>query len=116
MTESPDKQWLKRVDWAVCREPYRTELNTIASHWIEGTISNGDLALELWDIWSKIKFVEAPTATLAGIPLTDVHSQLNILVEAMQSAALNSEISSEDRREVLENLRRRSGNDSGQHR
>lgn len=103
MDESGEKNWSKRINWAACREPYKTELEALSTLWVEGQLTHGELALELWDMWSKKKFVETPTKTLAGVPLPDVQTQMEILVDAMRNAAMYPTTTPEERRELLEN-------------
>lgn len=105
MEDSGEKNWSKRINWATCREPYKTELEAISTLWVEGQLTHGDLALELWDMWSKKKFVETATKTLAGVPLPDVQLQMEILVEAMRKATIYPTTTPEERRELLENSR-----------
>ena len=110
------KQWSQRISWAKCIEPYKTELDTIGSHWIEGQLSNGELALELWEQWSSTKFSEMPSSTLPGTPLPDVQAQIEILAEALLAAELYPKTTPEERRELLDNQLARFGKDSNLHR
>ncbi|MBC7818254.1 MAG: hypothetical protein IAG10_15315 [Planctomycetaceae bacterium] len=106
MAEGEDqKQWSKRYTWAKCREPYKTELDALASLWIEGTLSNEELALELWQFRDTLQASEAPSKTLAGTTLPDVHSDLEILVGAMISASLYPSTTEQERRALLEHSR-----------
>lgn len=113
MEEADGKKWRKRVIWADCREPYKTELEALASMWIDGGLSHGELAIELWEMWSKKKFVEKATKTLAGVPLPDVQGQMEILVEAMRMAAMYPTTTPEERRDLLENSRSLFGKEPG---
>lgn len=109
--EESNPRWSKRGNWAKCREPYKTEFDTLASHWIEGELSNEKLALELWEMAETLLFVEAPTkliGTQGSLP--DVHLELNIVVTAMLSANLypaNTPCTRDERLDLLEQARRR---------
>src|SRR4051812_23011604 len=106
MVESEDKQWSERITWATCREPYQSELNGLAALWVQNQLSNAELALELWIMWSKKKFAESGTKSQA-VPSSNaqVQEQIEILVEAMRMAATRESTTPEERREFLENSR-----------
>ena len=99
------KQWSRRYSWASCREPFKTEFDTLASLWIEGQLSNEVLALELWQLRDKLQFSEAPSKTLAGVPLPDVQSELETIVQAMLGATLYPSTTTEERRALLDHSR-----------
>ncbi len=105
------KQWSKRYSWASCREPFKTEFDTLASHWIEGQLTNEGLALELWQLRDKLQFSDGPSKTHSGVPLSDVQSDLDTIVNAMLGATLYPSTTREERRELLDHSRSvRSGN------
>lgn len=99
------KEWSRRYSWASCREPFKTELDTLASHWIEGHLSNESLALELWQLRDKLQFSEAPSRTLSGVPLFDVQSDLDTIVRAMLGATLYPSTTQEERHALLDHSR-----------
>jgi len=111
--EGDQKQWSRRYSWASCREPFQTEFNTLASHWIEGQLSNEGLALELWQLRDKLLFSEAPSKTVAGMPLPDVQSDLEIIVRAMIGATLYPSTIPEERRALLDHARGVQGDQHG---
>lgn len=113
--DSERKNWMKRHNWAKCREPFKTELDTIASQWIEGSLSNEQLALEMWQLWSKMRLVESPAGETA-VDLSDVRSQLGILAESLCTAALHPQLTPEERRNVLEHIRQIDGDGTDIHR
>lgn len=105
------KQWSKRYSWASCREPFKTEFDTLASHWIEGQLTNEGLALELWQLRDKLQFSEGPSKMHSGVPLSDVQSDLDTIVNAMLGATLYPSTTPEERRALLDHSRSvRSGN------
>ena len=117
MDESGGKQWGKRINWANCREPYKNELDTLASHWIEGAISNGELAIELWQMWSEVKFVTEPSEGLPKIDLSDVQKQMGTLAEAMLAInGLSPKTTPEERRRFLDRSREVDGEGNDHHR
>lgn len=100
--ESDGMQWSKRYQWATCRDLYRNELDTIGSHWIEGTISNEELAFEIVKLLSEVYWVRNVDPARPPVPLDDVVGDIRILSEAMLSAALQPESSPALRREFLD--------------
>ena len=105
MSGSDEKSWMKRYNWAICREPYKTELDTLASHWIEGQLSNEALALEILQIRQQAESVSESLNTLVGQKLDDVHKQVKILTDALLSAILDPELTPERRRAALDFMR-----------
>lgn len=83
MDGSTEKPWSKRYNWAACREPYKTELDALASQWIEGALSNEELAFEAVQMLSELEWVGQPGKTTPRICLDDVIGQVKILTEAM---------------------------------
>lgn len=105
MDESEQKQWSQRYSWADCREPYKTELDTLGSHWIEGALSNAELALEAVKLLSELDFVSNPGSGAETIRLDDVTKQVKILTEAMLSAELQPSSTPQERRQFLDSMR-----------
>lgn len=105
------KQWSVNVKWAKCREPYKTELDGVATLWIEGQISNEELALELWMMWSKKRFAETVTKSPAIDPKMNgpVQEQIEILVEAMRMALQMESATPDERHQLLELSRSHGG-------
>lgn len=83
MDEPVDKQWSKRYSWATCHEPYKTELDAIGSQWIEGALSNEELAFEAVQMLSEVEWIRQPDKTHKSIPMDDVIGQVRVLTEAM---------------------------------
>ncbi len=75
-----DKQWSKRYSWSQCSEPYKTQLDAIGSQWIEGALSNEELAFEAVQMLSEMDAVPGPRDDV-------IKSQLRILTEAMLGTA-----------------------------
>jgi hypothetical protein len=80
MDEPDEKKWSKRYSWAECGEPYKTELDTLGSHWIEGELSNGELAIEALEMLSVMDAAPCPRDHI-------YKAQLRILTEAMLGVA-----------------------------
>jgi hypothetical protein len=78
-----DNQWSRRYDWATCHEPYRTQLNAIGSQWIEGALSNEELAFEAVQMLSDLEWIAQPGKSHKKLPMDDVIGQVKILTEAM---------------------------------
>lgn len=97
-----NQKWSKRLSWAKCEEPYKNQLDAVASLWVEGAMSNHELAFETVRLLSEID----QTRQLAdGAPrphLDVVVSQVKILSEAMLTASLYPSTTEEDRRSALE--------------
>jgi hypothetical protein len=102
---SAEKRWSKRYNWAICREPYKTELDAIASQWIEGALSNEELAFEAVQMLSELEWVVQPGETTPKLCLNDVIAQVKILTEAMLSASEHPKQTSERRRQALDFMR-----------
>ncbi len=83
MDGAEGKRWRKRISWARCREPFKTELNTLATHWIEGALSHEELALELWKHFAKCQERAEHNQVNPMLDLTDVAVDLRILVNAI---------------------------------
>ncbi len=83
MDEPVEKHWSKRYNWATCREPYKTDLDAIGSQWIEGALSNEELAFEAVQMLSELEWVSQPAETHTKICMDDVIGQVKILAEAM---------------------------------
>lgn len=79
MDSPSDKPWSKRFNWAECREPYKTVLNTIASHWIEGSLTDQELSLEILKLIEELTFVSEPGKR----SLEDAFSQVKVLSQAV---------------------------------
>ena len=83
MDDSEQRNWQKRFQWAKCREPYKTQLDTLASHWLEGALSNEELALELWKFQvNRIGHEEDHEGT-GKLNLKDVDADIQILANAV---------------------------------
>ena len=95
---------MKRVDWARCREPYRTELNTIGSHWIEGALGDEALAIELLNLLVELDWVAQPDQASKKISLADVSKDALTLANAMVTNRSTAGETPEDRRGVLDIL------------
>lgn len=91
MVDSESSNWQKRIAWAKCREPYKTTLDTLASHWIDGVLSHADLALELWKLHhkcrEKIQMESEVKPGRSKFNLADVETDLGCLAEAMCMAS-----------------------------
>lgn len=107
-----EKKWSKRCAWANCREPYKTQLDTLGSHWIEGSLSNEGLAFEAVQLLSELEWVRKPSSGSTVIPMTDVVTQLQILTEAMLAASTHPDLTPELRREALDFMRTEFGTHS----
>ena len=105
MTGEGERTWMKRYPWANCREPFKTELDTLASHWIEGQLSNEALALEILQIRQRAESVSESMDTLFGQKLEDVITQVKILTDTLLSAMLDPAITPEGRRSALDFMR-----------
>jgi len=99
------QKWSKRASRAQCREPFKTELDTLADHWIEGQLSNEALALELWKFRESLLFSESPSMGRVEIPLPEVHLELEILVQAMIGSDFYPSTTADIRRALLERTR-----------
>jgi hypothetical protein len=105
MDSAEEKQWSKRYAWAVCREPYKTQLDTLGSHWIEGTLSNESLAFEAIQLLSHLDWIRRPSQGISALPMQDVIIQVQIITEAMLAASLHPEMTPDLRREALDFMR-----------
>lgn len=105
MTGEGERTWMKRYPWAICREPFKTELDTLASHWIEGQLSNEALALEILQIRQRAESVSESMDTLFAQKLEDVIAQVKILTDTLLSTMLDPSITSEGRRSALDFMR-----------
>lgn len=109
MTDKKQTEWTKRHNWAQCREPYKTELDTLGSHWIEDALTNEQLAFEVLKTLSDVRWAGDPGGAAQKIPVDDVVGQLKILSEAMLTAAMDPKATAEDRRRILDTTREQYG-------
>ena len=107
------KKWSKRYGWATCREPYKTELDTLGSHWIEGELSNEALAFEAVQLLSELEWASKPAGNLPEQRLDDVIGQMKVLTEAMLAVSLMPRSTPADRRAALDATRRDLGGEDG---
>lgn len=105
MSGADEKNWRRRVAWAECREPYKTELDTLGSHWIEGDLSNQELAFEAVKLLSELEAVGQLSGSKPPTRVDDVVEQLRVLTEAMLSLSHESAATQADRREALYHMR-----------
>jgi len=102
MDASGGKQWSKRHDWAVCREPYKKQLDELGTKWIEGTLSNEALAFEAVKLLDQVEWIQQPSKSLEVVPMDDVISQIKILTKTMLAGASHQNVTPEHRREALD--------------
>jgi hypothetical protein len=66
--------------WAQCQEPYKTHINRLTSQWVNGSVTNSEMALRLWDVWFKMSVKQH----LAHRPiLHDVQSHVEALANTL---------------------------------
>lgn len=86
-------KWGDTLKWADCGEPYRRNLDGLATMWIKEQISTEKLAARLWDLWARKRDSEpreaAPTVILRHNDR--VAAQIEILVEAVRMAESREE-------------------------
>lgn len=85
--------WIEGVTWADCRQPYRRELDDLATMWVNDRISTRQMALKLWNLWARKRDSESKEAAPAVILRRNdrVDAQIEILVEAMRMALSREE-------------------------
>lgn len=104
MTDTNGANWMNRIAWARCREPYRTELNTIGSHWVEGTLTDEALAVEVLTLLVELDWVEQPSTAHSKVNLTDVSKEAMTLANAMVMGRSTGAESVSDRRAALDTV------------
>lgn len=104
-----DMTWMKRQKWANCCEPFCTELETLSSQWVEGALSNEELALELWEVWSKLRWSQVSEKPSPASAL--VEDRIAVLVESLLSATQHESATPEERMERLQHSLRELGSD-----
>ena len=102
MSDAVEKASTERLIWAECREPYKTELDRLARHWIDGSLSDEKLAFKAVQILSELDWVTQPDAASQKISVDDVVSQLKILTEAMLACSDNPECTPAMRRQAFD--------------
>ena len=100
-----EMQCNKPYRWAQCGEPYKTELDTLGSLWIEGVLSDKELALEAVQLLSNLEWVRRPSESPALVQTDDAITQAKILTEAMLASTVHPDMTPELRREALEFMR-----------
>jgi hypothetical protein len=100
MDRSDNKQWSKRYNWAQCFEPYKTQLDAIGSQWIEGALSNEELAFEAVQMLSEMDWMRLPSDSV-------ITNQVKVLTEAMLAVSERpQEMQTPDaRRYAIDNMR-----------
>ena len=74
------------MSWAKCEEPHKSILDTLASHWIEGQLQDGSLALEILKLQTAITDSEREAlAEKRRVPkeLATARRELQILATAL---------------------------------
>ena len=105
MDESEGNKWSTEVRWAKCSEPYKTQLERLASRWIKGSLPNERLAVELWNLTSHLRVFEGMTSQgglRPPVPDRDVRSQIELLADAMLLATKHPSSKPKERRKLLE--------------
>ena len=74
MSDSAHKQSTDRLAWASCREPYKSELDQLASLWINGVLSDEKLAFRALQMQSELDWVSQPDVASERIPVDDGHT------------------------------------------
>ncbi|MDP1798014.1 MAG: hypothetical protein Q8K78_11055 [Planctomycetaceae bacterium] len=95
------------MNWAQCREPYKSEIDAITSLWIEGTLSNESLAFEAVQLMSQLNWTSQPDPASRVIRMDDVFQCIQILMEAMLAVSEHppESQSSDLRRQMLDSMR-----------
>lgn len=92
LEEKPESaKWQKRVSWAECPEPYKSTIDTLANHWVNGRISHQELGFELWKLHYRCREELQDINTenkkrLLGrksVDLSAVENEILILAEAL---------------------------------
>lgn len=109
MSDENEANWSKCYSWAQCREPYKTDLDTLGSHWIGGVVTNEQLAFEAVHMLSNVDWVSQPNGLHRRLPLDDVVGQIKILTEAMLTASLRPTTTPDQRRQILDRTRNELG-------
>ena len=104
-SESVERQSIERLNWANCREPYKSELDLLSSYWIEGFLSDEHLAYRAVQILSELDWVNQPDKASQKIPVDDVVSQLKILTEAMLTCSVAPDCTPDSRKQALDFMR-----------
>lgn len=111
MDEPVEKQWSKRHNWAACGEPYKTQLDALGSLWIEGSVSNEELACEALELLSEFGWADPGDPGCMDGSMDAVISQVKILTEALVAMRwrLPETQTPEARRHVLDSIRAKFG-------
>lgn len=101
--EEKTTRWLKRIEWSKAREPYRTIMNTLASQWVEGAITDGELAIEILRLRDKACVQVALDLDNNRVTkLPDVEADLQILNDALLDSLQHKDLTEDGRRTTLQ--------------
>lgn len=78
-------QRTEKLVWAKCREPFKTKIDNLSSQWIQGSVSDERLALEILTMQARVEVLSQPHPDAMKSPMDDVTSQLQILTDTMLS-------------------------------
>jgi len=85
------RDWSKRIEWATCPEPYKTELDAIGGQWVEGVLSNEGLAFEAISILSELNWGIESNPEAPPKFSEEVFLHVRALAEAMLSTSKRPE-------------------------
>lgn len=94
--DEPESRWIKRIEWARCGQPQRNEFNSLASMWVEGSISTEELAIELLEMWHALHCLKK------HLPDTQrLESHIAVLAECVVAARGFDDRTPLERRDLL---------------
>lgn len=101
MIEHDQPGWSRRPNFAKCREPYKTQLDTVAYQWVTGVLTNEEVAFEAVQLLAEIEWVQQPDSQSRVLPLDDVAADVKLLTEAMLAAVSHPDQTEELRQQAL---------------
>lgn len=115
MAEAGKREWHKRYSWAKCREPDKTQLDTLGSLWVEGELSNEGLALEVVQLLSDLEDWGNPKPDSSPYRQEDVIAQVKVLTQAMLAVSEypSAQQNSQMRRQALDFVQANLGPETG---
>jgi hypothetical protein len=105
MVDDSQSSWTKRFGVTIRPETPDSVLQTLRAGWVEGSVTDQSLALELWRIWSDERLVAAVSRGSDQADSVRVNREVAILAEAMLASAEVGDSTAAERREFLEAAR-----------
>lgn len=101
VTNDVEAYWSGSLARSRCPDPYRTILDQLSRAWVEGTLSNEELAFQIVETQAEIRSAKASARGAEKTTVDDPLVHLDVLADAMLAASDQDEATAYVRREIL---------------